>query len=173
MVDDLHKNHFHLMISVWPFFEPGSAAYDEMDKRGWFIDQTKSRRLPHSGMAVYDATNPEARAYYWSPMDKALFHIGVDAWWLDTTEPETEGQEENILLHHKLAIGSGDRYANLFPLMTTAAVYEGQRGAIRHASGFSSSPARHSRAASATRLRRGPATSSPTSQLTAADPRRA
>ena len=27
-------------------------------------------------------------------MDKALFNIGIDAWWMDTTEPETEGQEE-------------------------------------------------------------------------------
>ena len=42
-------------------------------------------------MAVYDATNPEARKYYWQLMDKGLFNIGVDAWWLDTTEPETEG----------------------------------------------------------------------------------
>ena len=55
--------------------------------------------------------------------------IGVDAWWLDTTEPETEGREENIQLNHKLAIGSGNRYVNLFPLMTTTAVYEGQRAA--------------------------------------------
>jgi alpha-D-xyloside xylohydrolase len=60
-------------------------------------------------------------------MDQALFKIGIDAWWLDTTEPETEGQEENILLHHKLAIGSGDRYVNVYPLMTTGAVYDGQR----------------------------------------------
>jgi alpha-D-xyloside xylohydrolase len=62
-------------------------------------------------------------------MEKALFDIGIDAWWLDTTEPETEGQEENILLGKKLAVGSGDRYLNLFPLATTGAVYNGQRGA--------------------------------------------
>ncbi len=72
---------------------------------------------------------PEARKYYWQLMDKALFKIGIDAWWLDTTEPETEGQEENILLGHKLAIGSGDRYVNIYPLMTTGAVYDGQRSA--------------------------------------------
>jgi len=129
MVDDLHKENFHLMISVWPFFEPGSTVYDEMDKRGWFVDKFKFAKPPYhtSGMAVYDATNPEARKYYWDLMNKALFNIGLDAWWLDTTEPETEGQEENILLGHKLAIGSGDRYVNLFPLMTTGAVYDGQR----------------------------------------------
>jgi len=131
MVDDLHKENFHLMISVWPFFEPGSTVYDEMDKRGWFVDKFKFAKPPYhtSGMAVYDATNPEARKYYWDLMNKALFNIGLDAWWLDTTEPETEGQEENILLGHKLAIGSGDRYVNLFPLMTTGAVYDGQRSA--------------------------------------------
>ena len=129
MVDQLHKDNFHLMISVWPFFEPGSAVYDEMDKRGWFVDKFKFAKPPYhtAGMAVYDATDPEARKYYWQLMDKALFSIGIDAWWLDTTEPETEGQEENILLHHKLAIGSGDRYVNIYPLMTTGAVYDGQR----------------------------------------------
>jgi alpha-D-xyloside xylohydrolase len=131
MVDELHKAHFHLMISVWPFFEPGSAVYDEMEKRGWFVDKFKFAKPPYhtAGMAVYDATNPEARKYYWSLMEKGLFNIGIDAWWLDTTEPETEGQEENILLGHKLSIGNGDRYVNLYPLFTTGAVYNGQRGA--------------------------------------------
>jgi alpha-D-xyloside xylohydrolase len=131
MIDQLHRENLHLMISVWPFFEPGSTAYETMDKNGWFIDKTVVAKPPYhkSEMAVYDASNPEARKYYWQLMDDALFKIGVDAWWLDTTEPETEGREENIQLNHKLAIGSGNRYVNLFPLMTTTAVYEGQRAA--------------------------------------------
>lgn len=129
MVDDLHRNNFHLMISVWPFFERGSAAYDYMDHRGWFIARTKVAGFHPEGMAVYDASNPDARAYYWQLMDQALFRIDVDAWWLDTVEPETEGREENIQLDHKLAIGSGNRYVNLFPLNTTRGVYEGQRAA--------------------------------------------
>jgi alpha-D-xyloside xylohydrolase len=129
MIDQLHSENFHFMISVWPFFEPGSKEYEEMDRRGFFIDRTKVAHLPYhaKGMAVYDPTNPAARKYYWDLMNSQLFKLGVDAWWLDTTEPETEGQEENILLDHKLFIGSGNRYANIFPLMTTRAVYEGQR----------------------------------------------
>jgi alpha-D-xyloside xylohydrolase len=129
MVDDLHRNNFHLMISIWPFFEPGSAVYDDMDKRGWFIDKFKFAKPPFhtDAMAAYDATNPEARSYYWDLANKALFNIGVDAWWQDTVEPETEGQEGNILLNHKLYVGSGNRYANIYPLMATSAVYEGQR----------------------------------------------
>src|SRR5579863_4252220 len=131
MVDGLHAENFHLMISIWPFFEPGSTNYDYMEKKGWFVDKFKFAKPPYhtDGMAVYDATNPEARKFYWSEINKALFSIGIDAWWMDTTEPETEGQEDNILLGHKLAAGSGNRYVNVFPLMDTGAVYDGQRSA--------------------------------------------
>ncbi|MGD0923481.1 MAG: TIM-barrel domain-containing protein, partial [Terriglobia bacterium] len=127
MIEDLHRHYFHLMISVWPFFRPGSPIYDDMDKRGFFIDRTKVAGFHPAGQALYDAFNPAARAYYWDLMNKALFRIGVDAWWLDTTEPETEGREDNILVHNRVAIGSGARYVNLYPLMATSAVYEGQR----------------------------------------------
>jgi alpha-D-xyloside xylohydrolase len=129
MVDELHKENVHLMVSVWPFFRPGSPVYDDMAKKGFFIDKTKVTGFHPAGMALYDAYNPEARKYYWNLMDNALFKIGVDAWWLDTTEPETEGREESVLLRNKVGIGSGARYADLFPLMTTSAVYQGQRAA--------------------------------------------
>lgn len=127
MIDDLHRNNFHLMISIWPYFYPGSATYADMDKHGFFIDRTKAVSFHPLGNALYDATNPAAAAYYWNLVDQSLFKIGADAWWMDTDEPETEGQEENILLGHKLAIGSGNRYANLYPLIDTATVYHGQR----------------------------------------------
>ncbi len=129
MITQLHRDNIHLMMSVWPFFDPGSDTYSEMDKRGYFIDRTKVEGFHPKGAAVYDATNPEARKYYWKLINDALFRIGADAWWMDTTEPETEGREENVMLDKKLAIGSGARYANLYPLMTTAGVYEGQRAA--------------------------------------------
>ena len=130
MVDALHNDHVHLMISVWPYFRPGSPVYDDMDKRGFFIDRTKVQSFHPPGMALYDAFNPEARKYYWNLMDNALFKIGVDAWWLDTTEPETEGRETNLLVTNKVDGGkNGARYANEFPLYTASAVYQGQREA--------------------------------------------
>ena len=131
MIDQLHDEHFHLMISIWPFFEPGSKNYDYMHGKGWFVDQFKYAKPPYhsDGMAVYDATSPEARKYYWDQVNQGLFSIGADAWWMDTTEPETEGQEDNILLNHKLAAGSGNRFVNVYPLLDTGAVYQGQRGA--------------------------------------------
>jgi len=131
MIDQLHNQNFHLMISIWPFFEPGSKNYDYMQGKGWFVDKFKYAKPPFhtDAMAVYDATSPEARKFYWDEVNEGLFSIGADAWWMDTTEPETEGQEDNILLNHKLAAGSGNRYVNAYPLLDTGAVYEGQRGA--------------------------------------------
>jgi alpha-D-xyloside xylohydrolase len=130
MVDALHNDHVHLMISVWPYFRPGSPVYDDMDKRGFFIAKTIAPSFHPVGQALYDAFNPDARKYYWNLMDNALFKIGVDAWWLDTTEPETEGRETNLLVTNKVDGGkNGARHANEFPLYTTSAVYQGQREA--------------------------------------------
>ena len=129
MIDELHRDNFHLMISIWPFFEPGSANYDFMQKKGWFVDKFKFAKPPYhtDAMALYDATSTEARKFYWEQVDRGLFSLGADAWWMDTTEPETEGQEENIQLGHKLAMGSGDRFVNVYPMLDTGAVYDGQR----------------------------------------------
>ncbi len=117
----------HLMISVWPYFYPGSATYDDMDKLGYFVDRTVVKSFHPKGMALYDAYNPAARKYYWKLIDDSLFKIGADAWWMDTTEPESEGVEEPYILHDKVNGMSGARYADIFPLMTTRAVYDGQR----------------------------------------------
>ncbi|HZT74358.1 MAG TPA: glycoside hydrolase family 31 protein [Terriglobales bacterium] len=131
MIAALHRQHFHLMISVWPYFERGSQVYDEMDRRGFFIARTIAPSFHPVGMALYDPTNPQAQAFYWNLLDQHLFRLGVDAWWLDTDEPETEGREENILLDHHLYIGNGARYANLYPLMAVRTVSDGQRDASR------------------------------------------
>src|SRR5579872_2214188 len=64
MIDALHKNNVHLMISVWPYFRPGSPVYDAMDKRGFFIDRTKVQSFHPPRMALYDAFSPDARKYY-------------------------------------------------------------------------------------------------------------
>ena len=78
MVDELHRENFHLMISIWPFFEPGSENYDYMQSKGWFVDKFKYAKPPYhaDAMAVYDATNPEARKYYWDEVNKGLFSLG-------------------------------------------------------------------------------------------------
>jgi alpha-D-xyloside xylohydrolase len=129
MINDLHDKHFHLMVSIWPYFRPGSKEYETMDKNNWFIAKTAVSGFHPVGQALYDPTNPAARKYYWDNANAALFQKGVDAWWLDTDEPETEGREGNILTDHQLFLGSGARYANIFPNFHTGGVADGQRAA--------------------------------------------
>jgi alpha-D-xyloside xylohydrolase len=129
LVDTLHNEHFHLMVSIWPYFRPGSATYEDFDKKGWFVARTLQPSFHPVGQALYDPTNPEAAKQYWANANAALFQKGVDAWWLDTDEPETEGREDNILTTAKLHIGSGARYANVYPLFHSGGVSEGQREA--------------------------------------------
>jgi len=134
LIDKLHSEHFHLMVSIWPYFRPPTAeaanpTYELFDKNGWFIDKTKAKTFHPLGAALYDPTNPAAAKQYWANANTALFQKGVDAWWLDTDEPETEGREANILTSNQLHIGSGARYANAFPLFHTSVVANGQRAA--------------------------------------------
>src|SRR5260370_2926063 len=74
-------------------------------------------------MGLYDAFNPEARKYYWNLMDQALFKIGVDAWWLDTTEPETEDPEPNILVTNKTFLANAATHPHISPLTTPTPPY--------------------------------------------------
>lgn len=129
MIDTLHKEHFHLMVSVWPYFRQGSAVYDQFEKNGWFVAKTVAPSFHPVGQALYDATNDAARKQYWDNVNTALFSKGVDAWWLDTDEPETEAKRDNLLVSHTLAVGSGARYANVYPLFHAGGVSEGQQAA--------------------------------------------
>ena len=132
MVRTLHDEHFHLMVSIWPIYQPGSANYDEMQKKGFFIGPGVNR-LPDyvPGSRLYDPFSAEGRKTYWQQTKKSLYDIGVDAFWLDSTEPSDAYGEEHgsLLAGARTAMGNGSRYAGLFPFMTTQAIYDGQRAA--------------------------------------------
>ena len=61
------------MVSVWPFFRPGTSVYDQFDKNGWFIAKTLTGSFHPVGQALYDPTNPPARTEYWNNINDALF----------------------------------------------------------------------------------------------------
>lgn len=42
----------------------------------------------NAGVRPYDPYNPVARDLYWSEMKKNIFDLGMDGWWLDSTEPD-------------------------------------------------------------------------------------
>jgi alpha-D-xyloside xylohydrolase len=139
-VQQIHDDYnAQLMISVWPKFHAGTANYQALDEAGYLYDINKQENiLDFTGvqMSYYDAFDVGAREMFWSQMNEDLFSLGIDAWWMDATEPEVvEGPypspEEHRSLYqthmHPTAMGSGSRMLNAYSLVNSQAVYEGQR----------------------------------------------
>jgi alpha-D-xyloside xylohydrolase len=142
MIKSIHDTyHARFMISVWPKFYPTTANYTALNAKGYVytpnITEGKKDFLGNN-FTFYDAFSAGARTMYWSQMNTALFAIGVDAWWMDATEPEiVEGPFTSINSQvttnqthmNPTALGSGSRMLNAYALVNSQAVYEGQRAA--------------------------------------------
>jgi alpha-D-xyloside xylohydrolase len=124
-----------LMISVWPKFYTTTDNFRALKERGFLYPETLKRPTKDwlgNVHSFYDAFNPEARKLFWKQMNDTLFGKGVDAWWMDATEPELVGEGTPEALKaamHPTALGSGARMANAYVLPSSQAVYEGQRSA--------------------------------------------
>ncbi|HEX3728716.1 MAG TPA: TIM-barrel domain-containing protein, partial [Opitutaceae bacterium] len=80
MIDALHREHLHFMISIWCGFGPGTAVYRDLDRRGMLYPT-----VGWAGFRYYDAYNPAATDLYWKYLNQGLFRHGVDGWWMDST----------------------------------------------------------------------------------------
>ncbi len=124
MLDEIHVLNAHAMISVWPSFGNATNIYKEMEAKNLLYG---FKTFPNTGKEkVYDAFSSEAREIYWKYLNKNIFSIGMDSWWLDATEPEQNDPLSRID-STQTAMGSYKRVANAFPLVTNMGVYENQR----------------------------------------------
>src|SRR3970282_581189 len=83
MVDRLHKMNYHMMISIWPGLGPNTAIHKDMAARGYLFNT-----VGWAPFKYYDAFIPEANDLYWDYLKKGLYSKGIDAWWIDSTEPD-------------------------------------------------------------------------------------
>lgn len=118
VIDELHnQEHIHFMLSVWPGFGPETAIYQSLDSIGALFDEPT-----WAGYKVFDAYNPAARDLFWQHLKKGLHDNGVDAWWMDATEPSFRDgftqlkQEEKTKSAGKTYLGSFHRYLNTYSL---------------------------------------------------------
>lgn len=112
MLDQLHANELHMMISVWSRFGEDTDVYKRMKAHDFLVP----------GTVWTDFFNPAAQSAFWSALKEGIFQDGIDAWWMDASEPEFD-----VLKGKQTFLGSGESVRNAYPLYVTKAIYEGQR----------------------------------------------
>jgi len=129
MIDSLHRLYnLNFMLSIWPQVDSATAVYREL-KAGGYLYPTEI----WNGGKTYDAYSPNARHIYWEHLNRGLYSLGVDAWWVDATEPDWKWcdslleEKKGIVMNGLTALGSASRYLNTYALMTTGGIYENQR----------------------------------------------
>ncbi|MGO9775545.1 MAG: TIM-barrel domain-containing protein [Terracidiphilus sp.] len=128
MIDELHQQNFHLMVSIWAGLGPSSQIYKEMEKDGYLFPT-----VGWAGFKYFDVYNPAATDLYWKYANEGLFSKGVDAWWMDSTEPDMvnaltqESEEYEMKRIQDNHLGTFARYLNSYSLLDTEAIYKNQR----------------------------------------------
>ena len=133
-IQALHAEHAHLMISVWGKFNPNTENAKAMAAKGYLYLPNLEEHVKDwidQPYTFYDAFNPGARKLFWSQIDTGLFSKGVDAWWMDATEPDLlpsppklDGQRTHM---NPTFLGTGSRMLNGYALENSLGVYIGQR----------------------------------------------
>ena len=134
MVDSVHAMGGRFMISVWPKFYVNTEHFKEFDEKGWMyrvpVDSNVIDWLNHE-QSFYDAYAEGARKLFWQQMYDHLYPIGVDAWWMDASEPnihDCTDMDFRKAMQGPTALGSSTEYFNAYALMNAEAIYDGQRG---------------------------------------------
>ncbi|WP_205741230.1 TIM-barrel domain-containing protein [Geofilum rhodophaeum] len=135
MIQEVHDNNARIMISVWPKFYTNTEHYKQFDEKGWMYQQAVKDSVRdwiadgYMG-SFYDAYNPGARELFWDQIRDNLYDLGIDAWWLDATEPDILS---NASIAYRKALmnptyyGPATKYFNAYALMNAKGIYEGQR----------------------------------------------
>lgn len=136
MIDEVHALNAHMMISIWSSFGPATKPYRALDKEGLLFDietwpQSGVDGWPPnmeypSGVRVYDAYSPKARDIYWEHLNKGIFQLGMDGWWMDSTEPDHFNHKESDF-DRQTSLGSYRSIRNAYPLVSVGGVYDHQR----------------------------------------------
>jgi alpha-D-xyloside xylohydrolase len=128
MIDSVHNMNYQIMFSIWPGLGPNTEIYKEMQEKGYLYDV-----VGWASFKYYDAFNPYANDVYWKHLNKGLFSIGADAFWVDSPEPDIvnattkESQEYEMKKVGKNHLGSWARYLNAYSLVMMDDLYENLR----------------------------------------------
>ena len=136
MISVLHSKYkTQLMISVWPKFYEGIPVYKQFNDKGWLYkrnvaDSQRDWIAQGYVSTFYDAFNNDARKGFWDLLNKKIYSKGVDAWWMDASEPDilsNVSPEKRKAQMTPLATGLTAEYLNAYPLENAKGIFAGQR----------------------------------------------
>ena len=134
MIDDIHAQNAKIMISCWPKYYLTVDNFHELNDKGMIYQQSiKDSLYDWLGYkyAFYDAYDEDARKIFWRQLYEKLGTIGMDAWWMDASEPNVRDctdMEYRKLLCGPTKYGSSDEFFNAYSIVNAEAIYDGQRG---------------------------------------------
>lgn len=137
MMEDIHGMNARVMISVWPKFYVNTEHFRELDANGWMYRQAVQDSIRdwiaqgYIG-SFYDAYAKGAQKLFWEQMNEHLYSLGIDAWWMDASEPDilsNASLEYRKKLSGPTALGSSTEFLNTYSLVNAEAIYKGQRSA--------------------------------------------
>ena len=128
MIDEVHDLNAKIIISCWASFGSRTKQYAIMKEKGMLLDFRTWPLVPEgdSAVKVYDAYNPEARDIYWDHLNRGIFSLGMDGWWLDSTEPDHFERDEDDL-DNKTYLGSFRRVRNAYPILHVGTIATRQK----------------------------------------------
>ena len=136
MIDSVHAMDGHLLISIWANFGPSTQPYQYFKENNMLMKQgdniMTSTYPTNEGVAIYDAYNPAARDKYWEFFYNGIASKGVDAYWMDSSEPDhyQGGTEMEETFDFVTGMGCTWRSVrNAFPLVHVGGVYDHHRKA--------------------------------------------
>lgn len=97
-----HAAGVKVMLSVWSRTQGATPFRAELESVNGLVP----------GTDWIDFSNRAACDVYWKWFDRCCVQNGIDAFWLDAVEPENDA-----LRGRRLALGSGDVYRNIYPLL--------------------------------------------------------
>lgn len=150
MLDGIHADGGNVLISIWANFGRDTKQFahykanNQLMKMG---DKIMSSTWPNNeGVGIYNPYQKSSRDYYWSCLNSGLVNNGIDAYWVDSSEPDhyQEGEAWETTSDF-IVLGKKDKdnatlnpyslntehtwrsVRNVFPLMHASGVYEGHR----------------------------------------------
>lgn len=124
MIEELHSMGIKVMVSVWPSVDRKSENFGPMLERGLLIQTERgaAQTYDYQGDCVeIDVFNPETRQYVWDVCKKNYYDLGIDAFWLDNSEPDYGVYDFD---NYRYCDGPALEMSNMYPQLYSRVFYD-------------------------------------------------